>query len=173
MSASFTNQVLAQIELWQNGSNYDKQVYVLPKHLDEKVARLHLAKLGAKLTELSTDQAEYLGIAQAGPYKPEHYRYQFYAACPQPVIWVKADMADTQNQFSFVAADEAATLRCAAWLAPLMAAQVTDMKDGLLVSLEGALGAGKTAFARGLIQKHALRRDHNCAKPQLCAGAAL
>ncbi|MGB1463426.1 MAG: adenosylhomocysteinase [Parvibaculales bacterium] len=75
MSASFTNQVLAQIELWQNGDNYDRQVYVLPKHLDEKVARLHLAKLGAKLTELSTDQADYLGIAQAGPYKPEHYRY--------------------------------------------------------------------------------------------------
>ncbi len=75
MSASFTNQVLAQIELWQNGNNYDRQVYVLPKHLDEKVARLHLAKLGAKLTELSTDQADYLGIAQAGPYKPEHYRY--------------------------------------------------------------------------------------------------
>lgn len=75
MSASFTNQVLAQIELWQNGSNYDKQVYVLPKHLDEKVARLHLAKLGAKLTELSTDQADYLGIGQAGPFKPEHYRY--------------------------------------------------------------------------------------------------
>ncbi|MGI9439077.1 MAG: adenosylhomocysteinase [Parvibaculales bacterium] len=75
MSASFTNQVLAQIELWQNGDNYDKQVYVLPKHLDEKVARLHLAKLGAKLTELSTDQADYLGIEQAGPFKPEHYRY--------------------------------------------------------------------------------------------------
>ena len=66
MSASFTNQVLAQIEPWQNGDNYDRQVYVLPKHLDEKVARLHLAKLGAKLTELSTDQADYLGIAQAG-----------------------------------------------------------------------------------------------------------
>ena len=75
MSASFTNQVLAQIELWQNGENYQRQVYVLPKHLDEKVARLHLGKLGAKLTELSTDQAEYLGIGQAGPFKPEHYRY--------------------------------------------------------------------------------------------------
>jgi adenosylhomocysteinase len=75
MSASFTNQVLAQIELWQNGDSYDKQVYVLPKHLDEKVARLHLAKLGAKLTELSTDQADYLGIEKAGPFKPEHYRY--------------------------------------------------------------------------------------------------
>ena len=75
MSASFTNQVLAQIELWQNGDNYERQVYVLPKHLDEKVARLHLGKLGAKLTELSQDQADYLGIAAAGPYKPEHYRY--------------------------------------------------------------------------------------------------
>lgn len=75
MSASFTNQVLAQIELWQNGSSYEKQVYVLPKHLDEKVARLHLGKLGVKLTELSTDQADYLGIKQAGPFKPEHYRY--------------------------------------------------------------------------------------------------
>jgi adenosylhomocysteinase len=75
MSASFTNQVLAQIELWQNGSSYEKQVYVLPKHLDEKVARLHLGKLGVKLTELSDDQADYLGIQQAGPFKPEHYRY--------------------------------------------------------------------------------------------------
>ncbi len=75
MSASFTNQVLAQIELWQNGADYEKQVYVLPKHLDEKVARLHLAKLGAKLTELSPAQADYLGISQTGPYKPEHYRY--------------------------------------------------------------------------------------------------
>ncbi|MBT7642496.1 MAG: adenosylhomocysteinase [Rhodobiaceae bacterium] len=75
MSASFTNQVLAQIELWQNGSSYEKQVYVLPKHLDEKVARLHLGKLGVKLTELSDDQADYLGIKQAGPFKPEHYRY--------------------------------------------------------------------------------------------------
>ncbi|MGB0343477.1 MAG: adenosylhomocysteinase [Parvibaculales bacterium] len=75
MSASFTNQVLAQIELWQNGANYERQVYVLPKHLDEKVARLHLGKLGAKLTELSTDQADYLGLAKQGPFKPEHYRY--------------------------------------------------------------------------------------------------
>ena len=75
MSASFSNQVLAQIELWQNGSSYEKQVYVLPKHLDEKVARLHLGKLGVKLTELSDDQADYLGIQQAGPFKPEHYRY--------------------------------------------------------------------------------------------------
>jgi adenosylhomocysteinase len=75
MSASFTNQVLAQMELWQNGDNYERQVYVLPKHLDEKVARLHLAKLGVKLTELSTDQADYLGIPSQGPFKPEHYRY--------------------------------------------------------------------------------------------------
>ncbi len=75
MSASFTNQVLAQIELWQNHKNYDKQVYVLPKHLDEKVASLHLEKLGAKLTKLSQEQAEYIGIPQVGPFKPEHYRY--------------------------------------------------------------------------------------------------
>ena len=75
MSASFTNQVLAQIELWQNGDNYKRQVYVLPKHLDEKVARLHLGKLGAKLTELSTQQADYLGVGKQGPFKPEHYRY--------------------------------------------------------------------------------------------------
>ncbi len=75
MSASFTNQVLAQIELWQNHKNYDKQVYVLPKHLDEKVASLHLAKLGAKLTTLTDDQANYIGVPQVGPFKPEHYRY--------------------------------------------------------------------------------------------------
>ncbi len=75
MSASFTNQVLAQIELWQNHKNYDKQVYVLPKHLDEKVASLHLAKLGAKLTTLTDDQASYIGVPQVGPFKPEHYRY--------------------------------------------------------------------------------------------------
>ena len=75
MSASFTNQVLAQIELWQNGDKYKRQVYVLPKHLDEKVARLHLGKLGAKLTELSTQQADYIGVGKQGPFKPEHYRY--------------------------------------------------------------------------------------------------
>jgi len=75
MSASFTNQVLAQIELWQNGDSYKRQVYVLPKHLDEKVARLHLGKLGAKLTELSTQQADYIGVGKQGPFKPEHYRY--------------------------------------------------------------------------------------------------
>ncbi|QDY99504.1 adenosylhomocysteinase [Nitratireductor mangrovi] len=75
MSASFTNQVLAQIELWSKGRNYQNEVYVLPKHLDEKVARLHLDKLGAKLTELSDDQASYIGVTPQGPYKPDHYRY--------------------------------------------------------------------------------------------------
>ena len=75
MSASFTNQVLAQIELWTHPDKYERQVYVLPKHLDEKVARLHLEKVGAKLTELTDDQASYLAIDQAGPYKPEEYRY--------------------------------------------------------------------------------------------------
>ena len=75
MSASFTNQVIAQIELHQNNENYQNKVYVLPKHLDEMVARLHLDKLGVKLTRLSTEQAEYLGIPVEGPYKPDHYRY--------------------------------------------------------------------------------------------------
>ena len=75
MSASFTNQTLAQIELWQNSKNYDKNVYVLPRHLDEKVAMLHLAKLGAKLTVLTKDQADYIGVAQQGPFKSEQYRY--------------------------------------------------------------------------------------------------
>ena len=75
MSASFTNQVLAQIELWQNDDKYDKQVYVLPKHLDEKVAELHLARLGAKLTKLSKEQADYLGISAEGPFKSDQYRY--------------------------------------------------------------------------------------------------
>ena len=75
MSASFTNQVLAQIELWTKGDEYENKVYILPKHLDEKVARLHLDKIGAKLTELSQDQAEYIGVTTEGPYKPEHYRY--------------------------------------------------------------------------------------------------
>jgi adenosylhomocysteinase len=75
MSASFTNQVLAQIELWSRGENYEDKVYVLPKHLDEKVASLHLEKLGAKLTTLSDDQASYIGVEQTGPFKPEHYRY--------------------------------------------------------------------------------------------------
>jgi adenosylhomocysteinase len=75
MSASFTNQVLAQIELFTRGGQYQNQVYTLPKHLDEKVARLHLAKLNAKLTELSSEQAAYIGVNPQGPYKPEHYRY--------------------------------------------------------------------------------------------------
>ncbi|MBL4639449.1 MAG: adenosylhomocysteinase, partial [Kordiimonadaceae bacterium] len=75
MSASFTNQVLAQIELWTNAKGYGKEVYVLPKHLDEKVAHLHLAKLGVKLTKLTQDQADYLGLKVEGPFKPEHYRY--------------------------------------------------------------------------------------------------
>ncbi len=75
MSASFTNQVLAQIELWRNSKNYEKKVYVLPKHLDEKVAALHLEKLGVKLTTLTKTQAEYLGMSPAGPFKPDYYRY--------------------------------------------------------------------------------------------------
>ena len=75
MSNSFCNQTLAQIELFKNSSNYDKQVYVLPKSLDEKVAKLHLDKIGAKLTKLTTEQAEYIGVKESGPYKPEHYRY--------------------------------------------------------------------------------------------------
>ena len=75
MSASFTNQVLAQIELWQNNEKYENQVYVLPKQLDEKVARLHLSKLGAKLTDLTPQQAEYMSVSAEGPFKPAHYRY--------------------------------------------------------------------------------------------------
>jgi adenosylhomocysteinase len=75
MSNSFTNQTLAQIELWTNHQSYQNQVYMLPKHLDEKVAALHLAKLGAELTELKTDQAEYIGVTVKGPFKPEYYRY--------------------------------------------------------------------------------------------------
>ncbi len=75
MSASFTNQTLAQLELWTNGANYKNEVYVLPKHLDEKVARLHLAKIGVELDELTTEQAAYLGIPKDGPFKAEHYRY--------------------------------------------------------------------------------------------------
>ena len=75
MSASFTNQVLAQIELWQKHDNYQNKVYTLPRHLDEKVARLHLEKVGAKLTELSDDQASYIGVSKAGPFKSDSYRY--------------------------------------------------------------------------------------------------
>ncbi|MEC8294972.1 MAG: adenosylhomocysteinase [Pseudomonadota bacterium] len=75
MSASFTNQVLAQIELFTKGDDYENEVYILPKHLDEKVAALHLAKVGAKLTKLTSDQASYIGVTPEGPFKPEHYRY--------------------------------------------------------------------------------------------------
>ena len=75
MSASFTNQVLAQIELYKNIDKYENQVYVLPKHLDEKVATLHLEKLGVELTKLSKEQADYIDVPQQGPFKPEHYRY--------------------------------------------------------------------------------------------------
>tara|TARA_B110000879_G_scaffold150365_1_gene194863 strand:+ start:20156 stop:21475 length:1320 start_codon:yes stop_codon:yes gene_type:complete len=75
MSNSFTNQTLAQLELWNNSSAYENEVYMLPKHLDEKVAKLHLAKIGVELTELRKDQADYIGVDVKGPYKPEHYRY--------------------------------------------------------------------------------------------------
>jgi adenosylhomocysteinase len=75
MSASFTNQVIAQIELWQNPDKYENKVYVLPKDLDEKVARLHLGKIGVDLTPLTTEQAEYINVPMDGPYKPDYYRY--------------------------------------------------------------------------------------------------
>jgi adenosylhomocysteinase len=75
MSASFANQTLAQIELFTNPGKYEKKVYTLPKHLDEKVAMLHLEKVGAKLTKLSKEQAAYIGVTEAGPFKPDHYRY--------------------------------------------------------------------------------------------------
>jgi adenosylhomocysteinase len=75
MSASFTNQILAQIELWTKGAEYAPGVYILPKALDEKVARLHLKKIGVRLTELRKDQADYIGVNIAGPFKSEHYRY--------------------------------------------------------------------------------------------------
>jgi adenosylhomocysteinase len=75
MSNSFTNQVLAQIELWNNADQYGNEVYVLPKHLDEKVARLHLDRIGARLTPLSDEQANYIGVPKEGPYKPDSYRY--------------------------------------------------------------------------------------------------
>jgi adenosylhomocysteinase len=75
MSASFTNQVLAQLELWQHPDRYQKKVYVLPKSLDEEVARLHLGQLGVKLTALTPRQASYLGVSDQGPFKPDHYRY--------------------------------------------------------------------------------------------------
>ena len=75
MSTSFTNQVLAQIELWNNSSLYKNDVYMLPKHLDEKVAELHLNKLGAELSYLNKDQANYIGVPKKGPFKPNYYRY--------------------------------------------------------------------------------------------------
>jgi adenosylhomocysteinase len=75
MSSSFTNQTLAQIELWTNPNKYEKKVYTLPKHLDEKVARLHLAKIGVKLTRLTEKQATYIGVSADGPFKADHYRY--------------------------------------------------------------------------------------------------
>jgi adenosylhomocysteinase len=75
MSNSFTNQTLAQIELWRNSENYEHKVYMLPKHLDEKVAKLHLEKIGVELTELKKEQADYIGVTVEGPYKPDHYRY--------------------------------------------------------------------------------------------------
>jgi adenosylhomocysteinase len=75
MSNSFTNQTLAQLELWTNSSSYENKVYTLPKHLDEKVAALHLAKVGAELEILSNDQADYIGVNVAGPFKADHYRY--------------------------------------------------------------------------------------------------
>ena len=75
MSNSFTNQTLAQLELWNNSENYDNKVYMLPKELDEKVARLHLDKIGVELTNLSKDQANYIGVEQKGPFKPSYYRY--------------------------------------------------------------------------------------------------
>ena len=75
MSNSFTNQALAQIELWEQVEKYSPGVYILPKHIDEEVARLHLEKIGCKLTTLSKDQADYIGVKSEGPYKPDHYRY--------------------------------------------------------------------------------------------------
>ncbi|MHA7873443.1 MAG: adenosylhomocysteinase, partial [Hyphococcus sp.] len=75
MSASFTNQTLAQIELWTKGEDYNNEVYILPKHLDEKVAKLHLDKIGAQLTKLSEEQASYIGVPVDGPFKTDHYRY--------------------------------------------------------------------------------------------------
>jgi len=75
MSASFTNQTMAQVELFRNPGKYEKKVYTLPKHLDEKVARLHLAKIGVKLTQLTQKQSDYISVPQSGPFKPDHYRY--------------------------------------------------------------------------------------------------
>jgi adenosylhomocysteinase len=75
MSNSFTNQTLAQLELWNHSDRYKNEVYMLPKHLDEKVARLHLKKIGVELEELTKEQADYIGVEQKGPYKPDYYRY--------------------------------------------------------------------------------------------------
>jgi adenosylhomocysteinase len=75
MSNSFSNQVLAQLELWQNSEKYENKVYVLPKHLDEKVARLHLDRIGVRLTQMTDEQAKYIGVPKDGPYKSDHYRY--------------------------------------------------------------------------------------------------
>ena len=75
MSNSFTNQVLAQLELWNHADQYENKVYTLPKHLDEKVAKLHLAKIGVELEQLSQEQADYIGVKVEGPYKPDYYRY--------------------------------------------------------------------------------------------------
>ena len=75
MSNSFTNQTLAQIELWNHTDKYENKVYMLPKHLDEKVAALHLEKIGVELTQLRSDQAKYIGVTPEGPFKPEYYRY--------------------------------------------------------------------------------------------------
>jgi adenosylhomocysteinase len=75
MSNSFTNQTLAQMDLWKNKETYENDVYILPKHLDEEVARLHLEKIGCKLTTMTDEQSEYLNVPKSGPYKPEHYRY--------------------------------------------------------------------------------------------------
>jgi adenosylhomocysteinase len=75
MSASFSNQTLAQIELWTNPGKYDRKVYTLPKHLDEMVAAFHLEKIGVKLTKMSKEQADYIGVPEQGPFKPDHYRY--------------------------------------------------------------------------------------------------
>ena len=75
MSNSFTNQVLAQMELWEKSDQYENKVYMLPKHLDEKVARLHLSKIGVELEDMSKDQADYINVPLEGPYKPEYYRY--------------------------------------------------------------------------------------------------
>src|SRR5437899_11605833 len=89
MSNSFSNQVLAQLDLWKNRENYKVGVYVLPKKLDEEVARLHLAKIGVKLTKLSHKQADYLGVPIDGPFKSEHYRYEVFGgrAPPRSKFW--------------------------------------------------------------------------------------